>query len=247
METALQGLIDSVDNLGSSSTITDGVDVGDEGETNISSAVEIAVLLTALSLLPAILISITSFTRIVIVLSFVRKALSINELPPNPVLVGLALFLTSFVMAPIAGRVYEKSWEPYQAGEIAAMPAAEIAWGELRTFLIANTRESELKLFAEMNNYKMDKDDAELKENPLPLTVVVPAFVLSELKTAFQMGFLLFLPFLVIDLVISSILLSMGMFMLPPVMISTPFKVLVFVLVDGWHLICQSVVTSFIV
>jgi flagellar biosynthesis protein FliP len=247
MESALQGLLDSVDGLGSTSTVTDGVDVGDGAETNISSAVEIAVLLTALSLLPAILISITSFTRIVIVLSFVRKALSINELPPNPVLVGLALFLTSFVMAPIAGRVYEKAWEPYQQGEIEAMPAAELAWGELRTFLIANTRESELQLFAEMNNYKMDRDIDELKENPLPLTVVVPAFVLSELKTAFQMGFLLFLPFLVIDLVISSILLSMGMFMLPPVMISTPFKVLVFVLVDGWHLICQSVVTSFIV
>ncbi len=247
MEGALQGLLDSVESLGSTSNVTDGVDMGEEGETNISKAVEIAVLLTALSLLPAILISITSFTRIVIVLSFVRKALSINELPPNPVLVGLALFLTSFVMAPIAGKVYEKAWEPYQAGELAALPAAELAWGELRTFLVANTRESELQLFAEMNNYKVDEEDLQLKDDPLPLTVVIPAFVLSELKTAFQMGFLLFLPFLVIDLVISSILLSMGMFMLPPVMISTPFKVLVFVLVDGWHLICQSVVTSFIV
>ena len=213
----------------------------------MTSAVEIAVLLTALSLLPAILITITSFTRIVIVLSFVRRALSVNELPPNPVLIGLALFLTSFVMAPVAERIYERAWVPYDAGELDVDDATGAAWSELRGFLIANTRETELELFVDMSGYEPDGEaTAAPASDDLPLTVVVPAFVLSELKTAFQMGFLLFLPFLVIDLVVSSILLSMGMFMLPPVMISTPFKILVFVLVDGWHIVCESVVTSFI-
>ncbi len=214
----------------------------EEPEGRLSSAVEIAVLLTILSLLPAILISITSFTRIVIVLSFVRRALSVNELPPNPVIIGLALFLTTFVMAPVAERVYDKAWVPYKAGEVEAGVATEAAWTELRVFLLANTREDELNLFAEMAKFEGDVEVA----NDLPLRVIVPAFVLSELKTAFQMGFLLFLPFLVIDIVISSILLSMGMFMLPPVMISTPFKILIFVLVDGWHLVCHSIVTSFV-
>lgn len=211
-------------------------------EGRLSTAIEIAVLLTVLSLLPAVLISITSFTRIVIVLSFVRRALSVNELPPNPVIIGLALFLTTFVMAPIGERIYEKAYQPYKAGEMESGVAAEVAWTEMRGFLVANTRESELALFAEMSEF----DGAIDEPGELPFSVVVPAFVLSELKTAFQMGFLLFLPFLVIDLVVSSILLSMGMFMLPPVMISTPFKILVFVLVDGWHLVCHSVVSSFI-
>lgn len=211
-----------------------------EEPSRLSTAVEIAVLLTVLSLLPAILITITSFTRIVIVLSFVRRALSVNELPPNPVIIGLALFLTTFVMAPVAQRVHTAAWVPYHAGEVAFEQASQAAWGELRGFLLANTRQSELDLFT-----RMAGEQTSATSEP-GLRVVVPAFVLSELKTAFQMGFLLFLPFLVIDLVVASILLSMGMFMLPPVMISTPFKILVFVLVDGWHLVCQSVVTSFI-
>ncbi len=217
----------------------DADEAGEEGR--LSAAVEIAVLLTALSLLPGVLITITSFTRIVIVLSFVRRALSINELPPNPILIGLALFLTAFVMAPVAERVHADAWVPYRAGDMEVEQATEVAWGELRGFLIANTRESELALFREIAAAETDY----VPEAP-PLRVIVPAFVLSELKTAFQMGFLLFLPFLVIDMVISSVLLSMGMFMLPPVMISTPFKVLLFVLVDGWHLLCESLVTSFV-
>jgi flagellar biosynthetic protein FliP len=244
MEGALEGVLQSAQNLASTSAAGPGAVDGGDG-SRLSSAVEIAVLLTALSLLPAVLISITSFTRIVIVLSFVRRALSINELPPNPVIIGLALFLTTFVMAPVAERVYTNAWEPYQGGALEAPEATEVAWQELRTFLVANTRETELQLFADMSGYEPGEKLPDGAKAELPLTVVVPAFVLSELKTAFQMGFLLFLPFLVIDLVVSSILLSMGMFMLPPVMISTPFKVLVFVLVDGWHLICQSVVTSF--
>ena len=211
-------------------------------EGRLSTAVEIAVLLTVLSLLPAILITVTSFTRIVIVMSFVRRALSTNELPPNPVIIGLSLFLTTFVMAPVAERVYEKAWVPYRAGQMAIDAAGQNAWGELRTFLVVNTRESELELFADLAKL----DDAARNKDEMPLRVVVPAFITSELKTSFQMGFLLFLPFLVIDLVVASVLLSMGMFMLPPVMVSTPFKILLFVLVDGWHLLCESLVTSFV-
>jgi len=239
-----QSVADALDEVSSSaSDLLPSFEVSTEeaGSPRLSSAVEIAVLLTALSVLPAVLITITSFTRIVIVLSFVRRALSVNELPPNPVLIGLALFLTAFVMAPVAKRMYEKAWVPYDDGAMPAEQASSLAWAEMRGFLLANTRETELELFVEMSDYQPPADGSE----PLPMTVVIPAFVLSELKTAFQMGFLLFLPFLVIDLVVSSILLSMGMFMLPPVMISTPFKILIFVLVDGWHLVCQSVVTSF--
>jgi flagellar biosynthesis protein FliP len=233
-------LVTNAEEAAADSAVPGAAEEAQEGR--LSTAIEIAVLLTVLSLLPAVLISITSFTRIVIVLSFVRRALSVNELPPNPVIIGLALFLTTFVMAPIGERVYENAYQPYKAGEMESGVAAEVAWTEMRSFLVANTRESELALFAEMSEY----DGAIDEPGDLPFSVVVPAFVLSELKTAFQMGFLLFLPFLVIDLVVSSILLSMGMFMLPPVMISTPFKILVFVLVDGWHLVCHSVVSSFI-
>jgi flagellar biosynthetic protein FliP len=219
------------------------------GEQRMSTAVEIAVLLTALSLLPAILITITSFTRIVIVLSFVRRALSTNELPPNPVIIGLALFLTTFVMAPVATRIQEKAWQPYRAGTATLEQAGDAAWTELSHFLVANTRQSELAMFRELAHLDepgQSEGAPGAAEASLPLRVVVPAFVLSELKTSFQMGFLLFLPFLVIDLVVSSVLLSMGMFMLPPVMVSTPIKILLFVLVDGWHLVCQSLVTSFV-
>jgi flagellar biosynthetic protein FliP len=213
----------------------------DPGAGSLSSAIEIAVLLTILSMLPAVLVTVTSFTRIVIVLSFVRRALGVNELPPNPVIIGLALFLTCFVMAPVAERINDAAIAPYRAEEISFEEAGENAWQELRGFLVANTREAEIQLFVELADYQDLEEGAE----ELPIRVVVPAFVLSELKTAFQMGFLLFLPFLVIDLVVSSILLSMGMFMLPPVMISTPFKILVFVLVDGWGLICTTMIKSF--
>ncbi len=218
--------------------------------SRLSTAVEVALLLTVLSLLPAVLITITSFTRIVIVLSFVRRALSVNELPPNPVLIGLSLFLTMFVMGPVAGDIYHAAWEPYQEGELSTSDAAHVAWTRMANFLVHNTRQNELALFADLSQdgVVLAAEKAEELPEPgeLPVSVVIPAFVLSELKTAFQMGFLLFLPFLVIDLIVSSVLLSMGMFMLPPVMISTPVKILVFVLVDGWHLVCQSVVTSFV-
>jgi flagellar biosynthesis protein FliP len=210
---------------------------------HLSNAVEVAVLLTALSLLPAVLVTVTSFTRIIIVLSFVRRAIGVNELPPNPVILGLSLFLTAFVMAPVGERMYAKAWVPYQARAIDAEAAGSAAWSELRGFLLANTRQNELQLFSDLA--KQPASDGDVVSQP-SARVVIPAFVLSEIKTAFQMGFLLFLPFLVIDLVVSSVLLSMGMFMMPPVMISTPLKILLFVLVDGWSLVCQSLVTSFV-
>ncbi len=217
----------------------------DPNSERLSTAVEIALLLTALSVLPAILITLTSFTRIVIVLSFVRRSLSMNELPPNPVVIGLALFLTAFVMGPTFERAYEEAYLPYKEGTIEADVAAQRGWGELRGFLVSNTRKSEIEFFAELAEYDSANAQGDLVLETLPVRVVVPAFVLSELKTAFQMGFLLFLPFLVIDFVVASVLISMGMFMLPPVMISTPFKILLFVLVDGWHIVCQSLITSF--
>ena len=215
------------------------------GSLRLSTALEIAIVLTALSVLPALLITLTSFTRIVIVLSFVRRSLAVNELPPNPIIIGLALFLTTFVMGPVFSSIYTDAYLPYQAGDMPLEVAVGEGWGEMRGFLIANTRQSELDLFARLAEVQ-PSDDGALTNADLPFRVVVPAFVLSELKTAFQMGFLLFLPFLVIDLVVASVLISMGMFMLPPVMISTPFKILLFVLVDGWHLVCESLVTSFI-
>ena len=222
-----------------------GLGLADEAldEGRLSTAVEIAILLTVLTLLPAILITVTSFTRIVIVLSFVRRALSINELPPTQVIIGLALFLTTFVMAP-GGRARPRPGLgalPRRRARRSSRPASGpgTSW---RGFLVANTRESELALFARDGALRA----GQTADAHPPLRVVVPAFVLSELKTSFQMGFLLFLPFLVIDMVVASVLLSMGMFMLPPVMISTPFKILLFVLVDGWHLVCESLVTSFV-
>lgn len=220
------------------------VDAPVEDDKRFSTAIEIALLLTALSVLPALLISLTCFTRIVVVLSFVRRSMAVNELPPNPILIGLAMFLTTFVMAPIIERIYDEAYLPYSEGQVELSESVETGWGVLRGFLLANTRASELTLFADISG--VAPGDIEIAEADLPFQVVIPAFVLSELKTAFQMGFLLFLPFLVIDLVVASILISMGMFMLPPVMISTPFKILLFVLVDGWHLVCESLVTSFI-
>jgi flagellar biosynthetic protein FliP len=227
------------------SSVASALAPAEEG-VRLSAAVEIAVVLTLLSVLPALVITVTSFTRIVIVLSFVRRSLSVNELPPNPVLIALSLFLTMFVMGPVFSRVYERGYVPYKAGDLGAREAAEAGWGELRGFLVANTRASEIELFASMAGAPAALDDGgALAPDELSFRVIVPAFVLSELKTSFQMGFLLFLPFLVIDLVVASVLISMGMFMLPPVMISTPFKILLFVLVDGWTLIVRGLAASY--
>ncbi len=209
-------------------------------EDDLAQPFKIILILTVLALAPAILMTATSFTRILIVLSFVRRALSVPELPPNQVLVGLSLFLTCVVMHPVITEVHEQAVAPYMAETISVRVAAERSADALKKFLLDHVRDEDARLFLELTETETPETRAEL-----PLTVLVPAFALSELRTAFQMGFLVYLPFLILDLVVSSILLSMGMFMLPPVVISTPFKVLLFILTDGWGLVVVSVVRSF--
>jgi len=207
-------------------------------ETSI--LIQILFLLTILSLAPAILIMMTSFTRIVIVLSFLRHALGIQQMPPNQILIGLALFLTFFIMTPVWQPVRENAVVPFMAKKISQEQAIEEALKPIRKFMFKQTREKDLALFIHMAKIPKPK-----KMEDVPTASLLPAFMISELKTSFQMGFLLYLPFLIIDMVVSSVLLSMGMMMLPPVMISLPFKVLLFVLVDGWYLVVGSVVKSF--
>lgn len=204
--------------------------------SSITTSVRLLILLTVLSLAPSILILMTSFTRIVIVLSFVRTSLATQQMPPNQVLVGLALFLTFFVMTPTFTQVYDQALQPLFEEEITLDEAYDKAVGPIKDFMASHTRQKDLELFL---NYT----DAERPETvaDIPLTVLVPAFTISELKTAFQMGFVIFVPFLIIDMAVASILMSMGMMMLPPVMISLPFKILLFVLVDGWYLITHSI------
>ena len=196
--------------------------------------------LAVLSLAPALLMTLTAFTRIVIVLSFLRSALGIQQTPPNQVLVGLALFLTLFVMHPVFDAMNVDGVQPYLSGEIGYETALERAGGPLREFMLKQTREKDLALFYEISGASRPATPEEV-----PFQILMPGFVISELKSAFQIGFVLFVPFLVIDLVVASSLMSMGMLMLPPVMISLPVKILLFVLVDGWHLVTKSVVLSF--
>lgn len=204
------------------------------------SAIEVFFLITILSLLPAILIMFTSFTRIVVVLSLLRQALGGQQIPPNPVIIGLSLFLTLFVMSPTLDLVMKDAINPYIKKEITIQEAMKKAEPSLKGFMLKQTREKDLALFL-----KIAKEKPPERPEELSMRIVVPAFAISELKTAFEMGFLIFLPFLIIDMVVSSILLSMGMMMLPPVMISLPFKLLLFVLVDGWNLVVGSIVRSF--
>jgi flagellar biosynthetic protein FliP len=213
---------------------------GASGLDGLSGPVQIVLVLTVLALAPAILMTATSFTRILIVLSFIRRAMSVPELPPNQVLIGLSLFLTLIVMKPVVTEVNDRAVQPYLAQAITLGEAGKTGGEIVGAFLLKHAREEDVRLFVELTH-------EELPERPedVPLTVLVPAFALSELRTAFQMGFLIYLPFLILDLVISSVLLSMGMFMLPPVIISTPFKILLFVLVDGWDLVVRSLVESF--
>ncbi|TCS82951.1 flagellar type III secretion system pore protein FliP [Tepidibacillus fermentans] len=207
---------------------------------DVMTSLQILLLLTVLSLAPAILILMTSFTRIVIVLSFVRNALATQQMPPNQVIIGLALFLTLFVMGPTFTEVNQKALQPYMNGKITQQQAFNEAAKPFKQFMIKQTREKDILLF--LNYAKMDKPK---NVDQMPLSVLVPAFAISELKTAFQMGFMIFIPFLIIDMVVSSILMAMGMMMLPPVMISLPFKILLFILVDGWYLVVKSLLESF--
>lgn len=210
------------------------------GPQEVATSIQILFLLTILSLAPAILIMMTSFTRIVIVLSFLRNAIATQQTPPTQVLIGLALFLTFFTMAPIATEVNENAIQPFLQEEISQEEAVSIGMEPIREFMIRQTREKDLALFMEM---------AELEEpvevNEVSNTMLIPAFIISELKTAFQLGFVLFIPFIVIDMVVASTLMSMGMMMLPPAMISLPFKLLLFIMVDGWNILVRSLLTSF--
>ena len=205
-----------------------------------NGSVIIILLLTVLAIAPALMVMLTSFTRIVIVLSLTRNALGLTAIPPNQVVVGLSLFLSLFVMAPTLTKINDQALQPLLKGKISYSEAYDRAQRPLRVFMLEQTRHSDLALFTAASGEKPVKEIAKT-----PMTALVPAFVLSELKTAFIIGFVIFIPFLIIDLIVSSTLMSMGMFMLPPVLVSLPFKLLLFVMVDGWALIVKSLITSF--
>ena len=207
---------------------------------SVSTSVKLMLLLTVLSIAPGILILMTSFTRIIIVLSFVRTALATQQMPPNQVLVGLAMFLSFFIMAPTFQEVNEQALTPLFNEEINLEQAYDRASIPFKEFMSAHTRQKDLALFLEYS-----KAETPESVQDIPLTALVPAFAISEIKTAFQIGFMIFIPFLVIDMVVASVLMSMGMMMLPPVMISLPFKILLFVMVDGWYLVVKSLLQSF--
>jgi flagellar biosynthesis protein FliP len=206
----------------------------------VSSAMQVLIMMTVLSLAPAILMMVTSFVRIVVVLSFLRQALGTMQTPPNQVLIGLALFLTFFIMSPVITQIKAEAYQPYMEKKIDISTAYDKAAMPLKTFMLRQTREKDLGLFVGIAKLPQPRGPQDL-----PLEVVVPAFLISELKTAFQIGFMIYIPFLIIDLVVASVLLSMGMMMLPPVIISLPFKLMLFVMVDGWALVVGSLVNSF--
>ncbi len=213
-----------------------------EDPSGAATGVQLLLLLTVLSIAPALLMMVTSFTRIIIVLSLVRNAVGVPQLPPNQVLLGIAFLLTVFVMSPVWKQVNEQALQPYLAGEKSQSEALREAEAPVRKFMLAQTRESDLELFVSLSS-----EERPQTVDDVPTYVVIPSFIVSELKTAFLMGFIIFVPFLVIDIIVSSALLSMGMMMLPPVVVSLPFKILLFVLVDGWGLIIGSLVSSFVV
>lgn len=216
------------------------LDLGGEEGSTTSRILQLVALITVLSLAPSILVMVTSFTRIVVVLSFLRSALGLQQTPPNMVLVSLALFLTAFIMMPTFDRVYDEAIVPLMEEEIDEMTAFERASDPVRDFMLIHVRERDLQLFADLS----EVEEIEAPE-ATPLRILIPAFMISELRRAFEIGFLIFLPFLIIDMVVASILMSMGMMMLPPVMISLPFKLIFFVLVDGWYLIAGSLIQSY--
>jgi flagellar biosynthesis protein FliP len=213
---------------------------GGTSKDGLTLPMQLFVLMTILSLVPAFIMSVTSFTRLIVVSHFLRQALGTQTMPPNQVLIGLSLFLTYFIMQPVAERINQEALQPMLQGKITEMQALDLACNPLQQFMLRYTREKDLALF--MNIAKLPKP-----RNPreIPMRVVIPSYMISELKTAFQIGFVLFVPFLVIDMVVAAVLLSMGMMQLPPVVISTPFKILLFVMVDGWNLVIGSLVKSF--
>jgi flagellar biosynthesis protein FliP len=214
------------------------IKLGEGGD--MAPALQIILLLTVLSLAPALVMMLTSFTRIVVVLSFVRQAIGTQQLPPAQILVGLALFLTVFVMAPVWSQIQQEALDPYLAQKISQKEAMNRAAQPITSFMLRQTREKDILLFLQLAKLERPKEPKDI-----PLSTLIPAFMISEMKTAFQIGFILYIPFLILDLVISSLLLSMGMLMLPPVMISLPLKLMLFVLVDGWNLLVGSLIKSF--
>ena len=211
-----------------------------DGEQTYSLSLQVLVLMTALTVLPALLLSMTAFTRIIIVLAILRQALGTPQTPPNQVLIGLSLFLTLFVMTPVMTTAYEDAVVPYLAGEQEPLSALRSAVQPLREFMLAQTRDSDLLMFAELA-----QSEGFATPDDVSLSVLIPTFITSELKTAFQIGFLVFIPFLIIDLVVASVLMSMGMMMLSPMLISLPFKIMLFVMVDGWALLLGTLAGSF--
>ena len=207
---------------------------------DVAGALQILLLLTVLTLAPTLLVLVTSFTRVIVVLSFVRTALGTQQVPPNQVLVGLALFLTFFIMAPVIKDVNQNAVQPYMNNHITQNVALDRAAQPLRKFMFKQTREKDLQLF-----YSLSKEPRPASQNDVPTYILIPAFVISELKTAFEIGFAIYVPFIVIDMVVASILLSMGMMMIPPVIISLPFKILIFLLVDGWNLTVNAIFQSY--
>ncbi len=212
-----------------------------DGGASYSVSLQVLLLMTALTLLPAALLAMTSFTRVIVVLAILRQALGTAQTPSNQILLGLALFLSLFIMAPVLEKAYSESLRPYMEGEIGFEAALEKAKLPFRDFMLNQTREADLMMFADLGGY-----DAFQDEDDVPMKVLLPSFVTSELKTAFQIGFLIFIPFLVIDLVVASVLMSMGMMMLSPMLISLPFKLMLFVLIDGWSLIVGTLASSFV-
>ena len=216
------------------------IETGAGGAQTYSLTIQVLILMTALTLLPSILLMMTAFTRIVIVLAILRQAIGAGQTPPNQVLLGLALFLTLFVMAPVFDRINVEAVQPYMAGTVETTDALQLAVGPLKQFMLEQTREQDIATFMRIaGSPGFDKPE------DVPLSILVPAFATSELKTAFLIGFLLFIPFVIIDLVVASVLMSMGMMMLSPVLISLPFKIMLFVLIDGWSLVMGTIAESF--
>jgi flagellar biosynthesis protein FliP len=219
--------------------ITLGVDKADSPK-DLSVTLQILLFMTVLTLAPAIIIMVTSFIRIVVVFAFLRQAIGTNQMPPNQLLIGLALILTAFVMAPAIERINQTAIQPYMKAEINQQQAFDTGIKPIREFMLRQVREKDLALFVSLSHLPQPKSP-----DDIPTYVLIPGFVISELRIAFQIGFILYIPFLIIDMVVASVLMSMGMMMLPPIMISLPFKILLFVLVDGWYLIVKSLVESF--
>ncbi|VAX24486.1 Flagellar biosynthesis protein FliP [hydrothermal vent metagenome] len=225
-----------------SSAPTISVNIGESSEpVKIATSIKIMLLLTVLSIAPSIFISLTSFIRIIVVFHFLRLAMGTQTMPPNQVLAGIAMFMTFFIMAPVFSVIYNDSFVPLTQEKISAQEAYNKAIVPLRKFMVAQTREKDLALFVEMS--KIDKPET---IDDVPTFAIIPAFLISEMRTAFTIGFLIYVPFLVLDMVVASVLMSMGMMMLPPIMISLPFKLMLFVLVDGWYLVVGSMMKSFV-